>query len=193
MRRKVSATAFVHLIDTSTDPFPPFSACREPMVDEQKHEVTTYPDASDHSIDLDDDDEGFATLGTSPPTRIPEAAAVGQALEEVIRLAEDLQEGFAAQSAKSNAPPTPSTSASSPSVHLDHPPPQQHQQQQQAWMDPLTSRDINKETGLLSRLFKNRTRTPSMHSAASAASTSTPNGGSRHAPWSVYEKDFQDV
>lgn len=99
---------------------------------------------------------------------------MGQALEEVIRLAEDLQEGI--------LPP------GAPAVQLDTPPP--------AAQRPATPAPPAREpeAGLLSRLLKGRRlRQPEGYPAAGAGAGAGAGFNGRDPPWRDFANDFQDV
>ena len=79
------------------------------MVDEHKQEVTTYPGARQIP-------EGYLPGLEQPQTRQAESADVGEALEQVIRLAEDLQEGFLPSGGANVRLDTPPPSTTTPSA-----------------------------------------------------------------------------
>ena len=133
------------------------------MVDEHKQEVTTYPGAPQAPQHA----EGYLPGLEQPQTRQAESADVGQALEEVIRLAEDLQEGF-----------LPSGGAN---VRLDTPPPGPSAMPWAPFEAPA------QPEGLLSRLFKGN----NLRSSRERARGGSYNNGSE--PWRDYVRDFQDA
>jgi len=119
---------------------------REPMVDEQlREEVTSYAGAGPPVLE-GEEQEGYH----SQRQRQPQSTDVGEALEQVIRLAEDLQEDFLPENKRNSVrcdtpPPTAGASAASPSY------------------EGHGSREI----GLLSRIFKgNRMTNPRSRSEA---------------------------
>jgi hypothetical protein len=150
---------------------------REPMVDEQQEEITTSLAGTDHAI-LNDGEEGYH----KERRHQSQSPDIGEALEHVIRLAEDLQEGFLPEDERNR-------------VRCDTPPPARAPKASAASL--YEGRGAHQE-GLLSRYFKgNRMTNPrarsEVHWAAGSASASPSGSGEKEAPWRAYSKDFQDV
>ncbi|KAG7669367.1 hypothetical protein Ndes2526B_g05681 [Nannochloris sp. 'desiccata'] len=148
---------------------------REPMVDEQlKEEVTSYAGTGPPVLE-GEQQEGYNKQGQ----RQPQSSDMGEALEQVIRLAEDLQEGFLPENKRNR-------------VRCDTPPPATSVASAVSPYEGQSSREV----GLLSRLFKgNRMTNPrscsEVHWAANSSGYDV--GGEKEAPWRDYAKDFQDV
>jgi hypothetical protein len=145
------------------------------MVDDQlKEEITSYP--SGGLEDVEEDQESFPRQQRQ---QNPQSSDMGEALEQVIRLAEDLQEGFLPESKRNrvwcDTPPRNVAASAAASPDEGH---------------------GGREVGLLSRLFKGNTmgNPRSRSEVHGGARGGTGNGGGgEEAPWREYAKDFQDV
>ena len=153
------------------------------MVDEQlKEEVTTsYPNTT--VFTEEEEPEGYHRQRQQ---QHPQSSDMGEALEQVIRLADDLQEGFLPEEKRNrvqcDAPPSTNGPAAASAA------------------SPYEGQS-SREGGLLSRLFfkGNRMRHPrsrsEMHWGTDTGPAASGGGASSkdQAPWRDYAKDFQDV
>jgi hypothetical protein len=136
------------------------------MVDEQlKEEVTSYDGTGPHGYEGEPQD-GYHRQRQ----RHPQSSDVGEALEQVIRLAEDLQEDFLPENKRNR-------------VRCDTPPPP----------SALMASAASREVGLLSRLFKSNRLTHPRSRSEVHWSTGSSGSEKENASWSEYERDFQNV